>query len=1013
MRRPGSLGCALAILFSAAVPGGEAGLSLAEADNRLGVAFRLIEGGVFERAGEIAASILDAPGAAASDDPNRGEWLRRREMARFALDRSLLGLAVSREDFQAAAVALGQLADNRYRLADPAYDIQAAYWAARANEAIGEYREAVRLYTRVGGVSLPLGLEGDAAQRTSRCLRRLADELPYPGGLADRQLRDRLLNQAISELDRARLAFPMGDRRREIELDMVALRLSRREPQFVRDAASAADALIAGDAARDRFRARAVFYRGQAASMLGNPQEAAAWFRRVLGEENPDDEDRRNAGLGLALSLMELSESAGADAKRDFLAQAEAALDQVLAGADGISGWDGARVVKAHVLLSLEQPTAALETLAPILKGGRVRHSAWMAAGLAELARGRPAEAVRHFYPVSRPSNPDVNLRRSASQKAAGAARARRDFGFALAMNHRASRMIRRELLFSTLLVSEFQAMETILDLGRMDGPLSLSGNIDLLMIDTDDALTQIGQRRAEGAGNLAEALGRLLAGGGNPDSAYDLATAAEAAWNWSGDGAEKLKLAIGMAARLRQRQPSGIADSVLSSRLGEAHNALALAKVERLLAGVQPDIAGIENALADFAAASAAFQAAYSGGRAIPDSLDQGMVGMESGGFLTRLADRWNRGIWLAESLRWRDEARRRVEASLIPFNHALAASPPSSLAARRAKWSRGRALEFLGDWRGAGADYLALMNNSELPRAVRINAARRWAVCMGELGDGRQALARLAVFADNDAEAALLAGKLAEASDNPREACRRYFFAADPASPSLPPATPGRAGEAAYRAAKLIFANPSEADPLTDPAVLVASARELLEKSVAADLGGPWAISILELLGDSWMSSPDPNGWLFAHRLAAAARERPDASPELDRAMCLVAARAMAAGGRFEEALQELDRARELLDREAAPQPRDAARIALETARVYRKQGRYGDAVRAFANVFASYPGEEAEADAARLEAAETIMLPPASPGEREREQARGIISGLTDQLRAEKLLREYGIH
>jgi tetratricopeptide (TPR) repeat protein len=415
---------------------------------------------------------------------------------------------------------------------------------------------------------------------------------------------------------------------------------------------------------------------------------------------------------------------------------------------------------------------------------------------------------------------------------------------------------------------------------------------------------------------------------------------------------------------------------------------------------------------LADFAAASTGFQEAYSGGSSIPDSLDQGMVGMESGSFLTRLADRWNRGRWSAESLLWRDEARRRVEASLIPFNYAIAASPPSSLAARRAKWSRGRALELLGDWRGAGTDYLSLMNNSELPRAVRVNAARRWAVCMGELGDGRQALARLAVFADNDAEVALLAGKLAEESDNPREACRRYIFAAKPESPSMPPATPGRTLEAAYRAAKLIFANPSEADPLTAPAFLVAFARNLLEKSAAADPDGAWTIPILELLGDSWITSPYPSGWLFAQRLAIEARERPGAGPELERAMRLMTSRALAVGGRFEEALDELDQARELIDRGTAPSSRDAARITLETARIYRKQGRYNDAVRAYADVFASHPGEEAEADAARLEAAETIMLPPSSPGDREREQARGILSGLADQVRAEKLLREYGI-
>jgi hypothetical protein len=135
------------------------------------------------------------------------------------------------------------------------------------------------------------------------------------------------------------------------------------------------------------------------------------------------------------------------------------------------------------------------------------------------------------------------------------------------------------------------------------------------------------------------------------------------------------------------------------------------------------------------------------------------------------------------------------------------------------------------------------------------------------------------------------------------------------------------------------------------------------------------------------------------------------PSAPSAMRRAMRIVAARALAAGGRLKEALDELDAARELVGGDDAS-ARDAARITLETARVYRASGRRNDAVRAFAEVFASHLGDREEADRARLEAAETIMFSSPPPGDREKEQVRGILLGLGDQMLAERIMREYGI-
>ncbi len=1009
-----SLLAALLFLFHfvPAAAAGEPPLTLETADSRLAIAERMLEGGIYQRSGEIADTVLSDPAASGQSGPpaEAAAWLRRRETARFILDRGRLGLATSREQFLDAAESLVQLANNRYRLDEPAYNVQAAYWAGRAYEAAEDWAEAVELFSRVGGVSLPAGMEGDAAQRTSRSLRRMAEEVPYPGNARDRQRRDELLNRAVAELDRARLAFPVGNRRKEIELDRIALRMARREGQFVREAITEAEAFIAGDPSKDELRARAVLYRGQASAMLGDPATAATWFRRVTGEENPSDEDRRRADIGLGLALAEMSESAGAEEKTRLLGQAATALEKALAGAAAGESWDGARIILARIQLFLDRPGAALDTLAPVLAETRINHAAWREAGMAELRRGRPGEALERLYPPTRPSNPNPVLRREACREGARTAEARRDFGLALALNHQASRLLRRERLFSTLLTSEFQAMDVLLKLGKMGGPVSLSGDADLLMSDTEAQTVSIGDKRGQAAAGLAEAFGRLLSGGGNPDSAYDLAVRAEAAHEWSGDGRPKLELAIGMISHLRQRRPAGVTDRVLSSRLGEARHALALARAEAILAAeTEPANADIERTLGDFASAADSFQDASAGGFSVQDSLDQGMVNLESGGFLMRLADRWNRGRWSSPSLSWREEARQRIEASLTPFNQAIATSGPSSLAARRAKWSRGRALELMGEWRGATADYLSLMNNSELPRVLRANAARRWAVCMRELGESRQALARLAVFADIDAEAALLAGGLAEDAAIPREAYQRYLFAADPASPSLPPATPGRVQEASYRAARLALSDPNEANPLLPPATVVSQARSLLQKAATADISGPWTVPMLNLLGESWIGE-EPEGWRIAYRVAMDTLETPGSGVAVDRAMHILASRAMAKGGQYAHALDELDSARELLD-DTPSSRHDAALVTLETARIYRSQGRRDDALRAYADVFAVYPEEVDSAEAARQEAALLLLAAPGA-GEREREQARGILNGLRDQMLAEKIMREHGM-
>lgn len=388
------------VLFTVAARGSfalaAASYSLQEADARLAVAQSLLEGGIYDQAKEIALSILNDDAFREPGNATHAEavpWLQRREAARFTLERGRFGLAHDTEEYLDIAEEFAFLFQNRYRLPSPAYHLQSAYWAARAYQEAGDYDRAVAMYSRVGGFNLPPGMEGDAARRTSECLREMAEALPYPGDHQDRQLRNRLLDQAIDELGRARNAMAVGRERKELELDLISLRLARREPDYLREALAEAEAFMTAEAARDALRARAALYRAMASERLGDAEDAITWFRAVVNDENPDAEDRRTAEMGLALALRELSENRQGDERTAVLRESVQAFQRALADAGDDARFDRARTILALTLLDLGQPSVALEAINPILRRGDPGPSVRYAAGRAELARGRPEEA--------------------------------------------------------------------------------------------------------------------------------------------------------------------------------------------------------------------------------------------------------------------------------------------------------------------------------------------------------------------------------------------------------------------------------------------------------------------------------------------------------------------------------------------------------------------------------------------------------------------------------------------
>ncbi|MDR1613353.1 MAG: hypothetical protein LBT97_11325 [Planctomycetota bacterium] len=976
-------------------------------DNRLAIAGRLIDSGFYADALPIAEAALEDPVLAPDPvvtGPANADLFSRREAARFHRERSRLGLAASRDEFLDVAGEFVLLFQNRYRLAEPRYSVESAFWAGRAYQEAGDYERAVAMYGRAGGVFLPENMEGEAARRMSESLRLMAEELPYPGAPEDRDRRRMLLDQAIDELARARQAFPVGRRRKELELDLIALRLARREPDSVRAALAEADAFLSAEAARDDLRARAALYRGVASERLGDAAAAATWYRAVLTDENPVPDDRLEARLGLAVSLRELAENLEVAERGPLLAEAVQVFRDAIADAPRGARPDQARILMAAALLDLGSPGEAMDTLRPLATDDSSPRAAFHLAGSAALALGRLEEAVRHSLRAALPSTNDRALRLAAVALAARAARGMGDLGLALAFSREQARILRRELAFASLLAAEFAAMETLLRLGRAGGPVSLSTDAELGRGGVGGAARDASAWRADSAERLARTLGNVFSPVGDADSGFELSLAAEAALSWSGAGEEDLETALGIIRRLRNRRPPGVTESDLLSREGEAFHALALARGARVLAGDRPDPGEIDQVLGHFTLAAMNYRAAAGGVDAGTDLLDQGVVNLESGEFLLRLADRWSSG---GTSLDWRAEARQRLEAALSPFNRIIRNARRVSPQVMRAHWSRAKALELLGEWREAAASYLRLANDSEAPRILRINAARRWAAARLALGgELRAEVDKIANFAAVDAETAYFAGQLAEAAGEYARAYAEYIAAADPDAPSMPPTTHGRQLLAAQRAAGLALGRPDEVSPDANPDSLRAAARELLEKTAYGDLSGPWTEGILNELVDSWLRE-EPDGWRTALRLAMRAAADSRAPAALRRAMLILAAEAHRKGGEYGEALERLDEARELLAGGDAGRGRaDAARIVLDTARIYANQGRVEDALRAYAETFAAYPEIERYADPARIEAARLVLSRPGA-GDSEVNQARSILSGLRDRALAGEIL------
>lgn len=989
---------------------GEEAFTLAAADTRLETVKRLLDDGEFALAAENANAILNSPAAQVSawesnPSPETIDWLRRRELASYYLARAQLGLARAKDDFLAAADAFRQLSHNRYRLPDGAHTGESAYWGGVALRNAGDYESAVQEFQRVGGVDIPIEMAGDAARQISDCLRHIAEALPEDGGPAVAKQRTRLLDQALDELDRARVAFPVGPKRKLLELDLIALRLARSDPESVRIAMAEAEAFLASDPAREPPRAMAALYRAQGAYRLGIIDAAISGFDSVLNEERPDPETKRSAEMGLGLSLWEQARSADSKKRKTLLEQSAGHLSAALEE-PGDDPRTSTRMVLAEILLELDRPSAAADVLAPIMHLPGISARTHYLMGLAAWRRGRLEEAKQEFFLAARPGDASRRFAIDAAAQGARASLKLGDYGTALAFAHLAARGQRGDRDFRQLLETELDMAAIRVALGRSEAPPSLMDEI-FSGLDDNASPKTASEWRNQAARVAVRRLGKLFSPNNVTETAldaYDFVFSWDALTQWEEPGPANLELAIRILEHLRSRNPGSALLNRIDRVEADARFARALAWSREVLSSPLPDQSAIQRIVDEFAASGNLIAKSRLDPRS-PDSVfGKSLSALEAGRFLMEVIARWKFGQGAIDVSQWREEARRLLESIIKPLNTIGAAPFIDQRIRFQAIWALGRTLEYLEEYVPAADEYAKLMGLPEVPGRLRLESARHWALCMGELGQTEKGLEKLAPFAESGAEASLLAGKLAEASGDKAKAWTYYRRAADPDFPAMTGTPLERAGEAAYNAARLALGDPDKARPGIDPGQTQQEALALLDATAKRNPTGEWTTRLLELSGNHWLGKPD--GWKQVYSMAASVADNSTNPTPMRRAMRVLAGRALRLGGVYDEALAQLDEARELKGDDANYRS-DLARSMLETARTYRDQKKTDDAIRGYAETFSTYADNVDAADSARLEMA-ALLVGDAKQGSPDSlARARSLLSSVRDQTLAQKVL------
>ncbi len=886
---------------------------------------RYFDGGRFAQAEAIYADLLKK-GAI--------EDLHRVEGARFYWARCRLEQATSSEELKRAIQLFRKVAENRLHLDNPVYDKAARFSIGRAFLKAGQPTEAAAALRDVLEREPPPELEAETRWYCAKALQMQADGLQArtgPSGKPADSRRKVLLREAVGMLREITMAHPRSAHAEKAEVDLIRLYMDLRQHQ---KAIMRAGDFLKRPRATKANRARVLLFRAQCAYSQGELNAAVHFYGQLLEGEDLPPKVRLDALYELGWGLSRLAQTAGGEAFLRMLSRARRRMSQALrAMPETDSRRNSALYILAEVLVKLGEYREATERLEPLLQNAAWRGRAHYVAGQACRGRHDYNQALTHFKKAfaaveqQRPSRFLVEVLRHLAELETE----RRAYGEALQYYRRMGTAARELRDYATLAASELGIAKSLIDLV---GPQESQAEAEEAAAPAED-----GDRRPPGIHHLDKA--------------------------------------IAVLERLRKRYKDRVRADELAYEEGRADFYTALVLHWAALAKGERRDHRVDQVLQLHAQAAKHLEASRKAnprGHWAPwASFTLGRARAAEGAYLEREAARLHRAGRLAEAESRRHEARERLEWALAPFRDAIHTSDRDALLRARSRMRLGEVYFQLEAYAKAVEPFRAVANDPEMPERFRFPATRAWAEALDRLGRTDEGVRRLRPHIERDPASAILAGRLLEKLQRPREAYQSYR-AAVPAADAAHQRNV--AAEARYRASRLALRKAAQIVPASEEEAFRRTAEKGLRKLASDDPQTDWASQALLELGAHLLET---GRWQEAVRLAEKTAAETGASGlfgnVIHQTAYLLKGRALLAGRRPSAAAEALEEAIDVPGR-AAHQRALRAAATRELGNVARASGDPKKALDRYGDAFARYPDVASEADQARVATTEVHL-------------------------------------
>lgn len=907
---------------------------------------------------------------------------RQREEAYYFLARCRLEEARAQDGpFDEAIRDLLRVGRNEFRFDRPEHARAALFWAARAQGFAGRHAAAIETYREIVGLGGNPEMEGEVAWHLVKSLRSRIEELQATAGVGDARANEaigRLRTVAIETLLRIVTTLPDSPFAGDAQVLLMKMRFEAGQHEDSAETAERLSKELSGD---DPEFAGAQAILGQIAMAKGDVAEAVSFFDQAASAPGCPPETRISAQLDLGRCHALLAQTAAAEGREAHLRKARTALRVAVEAMPRESTErPSALLALGDVLVRLGEYEDAVVYLDQIANRKEVRTEARYLRGIAQRGLGKFPQAVHDFESVLADAESGES-RTFLMRVLAGLAQLESDrgqFGAALIHYHAARERARAQWDFPVVAESDIGIAWSRLHLGRKQE-----------------------KRQMQAEERAASALVSLLAirPDGDPnDSRHALRRSLlrfQAVELESRAGPANCEKAIAIVNELRQRDADRVRGDKLDFIEGQALAIMAGEKARSALEQRWLDAYAVrtvsEAYLKTTEVLSNAVQSNPRGAYAAETNYVLAETHRVWARFLLTVAERHEREERTVQAQSERQDGKQQLHKSAAPYARAAALAPIGSEMRSQARMQLGLTYLALEESDRARDAFQVLADNPDLPEAIRRTATRLWALALDRSGSWEEALAKLQPQVRVDLHSAVQAGRLLERIEQPRKAYETYRAGLLEAHDARSGADRKLAAELLYRRYALGLAHAEDltvADGVREMREdAEAGLRRVMEKHTDTD----WATLAMLSLGRYLLQ----NGRVDeAKALAEWGRKSADENDEILRASYLIGGRARRDEEEFEIFRRWLMQAVPKTRAEAAADWADqvdplqldlgasltanvsdliAAEALRSIADAARVEGQADLALDLYAKVYAQYPQIAAEADRARIGAAE----------------------------------------